>query len=68
MTVSVAEAKHKVPAAAKRLGLADKSLWAWIADGRIGVYRIGRSVRIGESEIQRILEEGYTPARGTESK
>jgi excisionase family DNA binding protein len=63
MAVSVAEKKYKVPEAAKLLRKADKTMWAMIADGRIGVYRVGRNVLIGESEILRLLEEGYFPAR-----
>lgn len=52
----------RVPEAAPRLGLADKTLWAWIGARKIGVHHVGRSVRIPESEIQRILAEGYVPA------
>lgn len=63
MSVKVTEPKYKVPAASKLLGLADKTTWRWIAAQRIGVIRVGRSVLIPESEIARILEDGYTPAR-----
>jgi excisionase family DNA binding protein len=63
MTVSVAEPKYRVPEAAKLLRKAEKTMWAMIGDGRIGVYRVGRNVLIGERELQRLLEEGYSPAR-----
>lgn len=63
MSVTVTETKYKVPAASKLLGLSEKTLWQWIAAQRIGVVRLGRSVRIPESSIAKILEEGYTPAR-----
>lgn len=52
----------KVPEAAPRLRIAEKTLWAWIGARRIGVHRVGRSVRVPESEIQRILVEGFVPA------
>jgi excisionase family DNA binding protein len=63
MNAIVAEAKYKVPEAAKLIRRSEKGLWAMIGQGRIGVYRVGRSVLIGEAEIQRLLEEGFTPAR-----
>ena len=61
--MDVREKKYKVPEVAVILGKAEKTIWTMVGDGRIGVYRIGRSVRIGEGEINRILEEGFTPAR-----
>ena len=62
MNAIVEERKYKVPEAAPRIGVADKTLWNWIAERRVSVYRTGRSVRIGESEFKRILEEGFCPA------
>lgn len=53
----------KVPEAAAILALSDKTLWQWIGDRRIGVVRLGRAVRILQSEIDRLMEEGTTPAR-----
>jgi excisionase family DNA binding protein len=60
---SAAEELVTVPITARRLGLAEKTLWAWIAARRIGVVRLGRAVRIKNSEIQRLIDEGSTPAR-----
>jgi excisionase family DNA binding protein len=57
------EPKYRVPEAAGLLAQHPKTIWNKIANGDIAVYRIGRSVRIGESEIRRILEEGFQPAR-----
>ena len=51
-----------VPVAAGQLTVAEKTLWAWIAARRIGVVRLGRSVRVPASEVQRIIREGTTPA------
>ncbi|QNI32086.1 helix-turn-helix domain-containing protein [Alloacidobacterium dinghuense] len=56
------EQLHAIEAAADRLQIASKTIRNWIGARRIAVYRIGRSVRIPESEIQRILNEGYGPA------
>jgi excisionase family DNA binding protein len=63
MAAMVMEPKYKVPEAAKLLRKSEKGLWAMIGDGRIGVYRVGRNVLIGERELQRLLEEGYCPAK-----
>jgi excisionase family DNA binding protein len=52
-----------VPDSADLLSVSPKTLWAWISAGRIGVVRLGRCVRIKNSEIQRLIEEGSTPAR-----
>ena len=52
-----------VPDSADLLSVSPKTLWAWIASGRIGVVRLGRCVRIKNSEIERLIEEGSTPAR-----
>jgi excisionase family DNA binding protein len=53
----------KVPEAAEWLALSQKTVWQWIGERRIGVVRLGRAVRIPVSEIERLLEEGTTPAR-----
>jgi excisionase family DNA binding protein len=52
----------KVPDAAELLALSPKTIWQWIGERRIGVVRLGRAVRIPQSEIERLLEEGSTPA------
>jgi excisionase family DNA binding protein len=54
----------KVPEAAEMLALSQKTVWQWIGERRIGVIRLGRSVRVPLSEIERLIEEGTTPARG----
>lgn len=61
--VNVHERKFPVPEAAAILGIAPKTLWTWIGERKIAVYRIGRSVRVGESAISGVLESGFTPAR-----
>jgi excisionase family DNA binding protein len=53
----------KVPEAAEMLALSQKTVWQWIGERRIGVVRLGRAVRVPVSEIERLMEEGMTPAR-----
>jgi excisionase family DNA binding protein len=53
---------NKVPEVAEKLGLSEKTVWAWVGARRIAVHRVGRSVRIADREIERILSAGYTPA------
>ncbi len=53
----------KVPEAAAKLALSQKTVWQWIGERRIGVVRLGRAVRGPQSEIDRLMEEGSTPAR-----
>jgi excisionase family DNA binding protein len=52
----------KVPEAAEMLALSQKTVWQWIGERRIGVVRLGRAVRIPLLEIERLLQEGSTPA------
>jgi excisionase family DNA binding protein len=53
----------KVPEGAEELALSEKTVWQWIGQRRIGVVRLGRAVRVPISEIERLVEEGSTPAR-----
>jgi excisionase family DNA binding protein len=54
---------NKVRKFAEKLNIAEKTAWGWIAQGRVGVVRLGRSVRVPQEEIDRLIEEGFTPAR-----
>jgi excisionase family DNA binding protein len=36
---------------------------AWAGQRRIASVKLGRSLRIPEGEIQRLIDEGYQPAR-----
>jgi len=53
----------KVPEAAEMLALSEKTVWQWIGARRIGVVRLGRAVRIKQAEVDRLMDEGTTPAR-----
>lgn len=54
---------HRVPKFAEMLNVSTKTAWNWIAQGRVGVVRLGRAVRVPQEEIDRLIEEGFTPAR-----
>jgi excisionase family DNA binding protein len=47
-----------------RTGMKPSTVRAWILRRRISVVRFGRSVRISEDELSRLIREGTTPARG----
>lgn len=51
-----------VEQAAYELGLSKHTLYAWIAQRKIGHVRLGRAVRIPAAEITRVLERGTIPA------
>jgi excisionase family DNA binding protein len=59
---------NKVPEVAEKLGISEKTVWAWIGARRIAVHRVGRSVRVPESEIRRILDDGYTPPKSASER
>ena len=52
----------KVDDAAFALCVSPKTLRDWILQQRIEVVRLGRAVRIPESEIDRLIAIGTTPA------
>lgn len=54
---------YRINEAAVTLNLSPKTLWDWLGQRRIAAVRLGRSVRIPETEIDRLIEEGTTPAR-----
>jgi excisionase family DNA binding protein len=49
--------------AAEQLGLHETTLRAWIAQGRIGIVRLGRAVRVAPEEVARLIAENTVPAR-----
>lgn len=54
-----------VPEAARRLALKESTLRAWLLTRRIAKVRVGaRAVRVPLAEIERIIREGFIPARG----
>ena len=47
---------------AHRLSISRWTVYAWIAEGRIRSVKLGRLVRIPESEVDRIVQEGVQEA------
>jgi excisionase family DNA binding protein len=47
--------------AAGQLGLKVVTLRVWAAKRRIGVVRLGRSVRIPAAEVDRLIDTGFVP-------
>jgi len=43
---------------ADRLSISRWTVYAWLQEGRIKSVKIGRLVRIPESEVERIIQEG----------
>lgn len=52
-----------VKEAADALGLSPHTVRAWIAARRLGVHRLGRAVRVPQAEVDRVLAQGFVPAR-----
>jgi excisionase family DNA binding protein len=57
------EELFRVRDAARPLAIEEKTLRVWIASGKIGHVRLGRSVRIPISEVRRLIADNYRPAR-----
>jgi len=49
---------------AHRLSISRWTIYAWVAEGRIKSVKLGRLVRIPESEVERIVQEGAQEAVG----
>ena len=52
----------KVPEAALRLNISEKTTWKMVHARRVDVVRIGRSVRIPENSIEKLIDDGTIPA------
>jgi excisionase family DNA binding protein len=53
--------QRTVKEAAERLNLSPATIRAWMSQRRLGFVRLGRSVRVPDAEIERVLEDGYRP-------
>jgi excisionase family DNA binding protein len=56
-----------VPKTAGWLGISTKTAWKWVYERRIGVVRIGRTVRVKQSEVERLIAAGEVPAKNESS-
>jgi excisionase family DNA binding protein len=54
---------YRLEAAAKRWNVAVKTARVWVSQGRVAHCRVGRGIRVPLSEVNRIIAEGYRPAR-----
>jgi excisionase family DNA binding protein len=54
---------YRLDAAAKRWNIAVKTARSWCASGKVAYTRVGKGIRIPLSEVNRIIAEGYQPAR-----
>jgi len=52
-----------VQEAAEALNLSQATIRAWVLRRKIGFVRLGRSIRIPDAEIRRLLDAGTVPAR-----
>ena len=52
----------KVPEAALRLNISEKTTWKMVYARRVDVVRIGRSGRIPENAIEKLIDDGTIPA------
>lgn len=50
---------------ANALGLSRHTVRAWIAQRRLGHVRLGRSIRVPVSEVSRLLDDNFRPAKAT---
>ncbi|MFA6208730.1 MAG: helix-turn-helix domain-containing protein [Candidatus Obscuribacterales bacterium] len=58
---------HKVPDAAKRLGMSERYLWDKIRQREISVVKTGRYLRITNKQIEQFLEANTVQAEDMES-
>lgn len=52
-----------VPEFSQVLGVTKACIRRWILERRISVVKLGRLVRIPESEATRLIEQGFRPAK-----
>jgi excisionase family DNA binding protein len=52
-----------IPEAAERLALAPATLRKWIYLRRLSCVRVGRAVRLRESDVEAMARVGFQPAR-----
>ena len=52
-----------VPQAALRMNVSEKTTWKMVYGRRVAVVRIGRSVRIKEDSIDKVIDDGTIPAK-----
>ena len=62
--VANARLLYRVPEVAELLSVSDKLIWKLVSQRELlDVVRVGRSVRITAESVDRLIEQGTTPAR-----
>ncbi len=51
-----------LPKAAEELGVTVNTLRAWVYRRKIDYVKVGRSVRVSEATVQRVIDRGTMPA------
>lgn len=46
---------YKVNEFAEALNLSPKTIWAWVYSGKLAVVRLGKAVRIKQSELDKLV-------------
>jgi excisionase family DNA binding protein len=54
---------YRLDAAARRWNVAVKTARTWVNQGRVAHVRLGGRIRVPLSEVNRIVAEGYRPAK-----
>lgn len=49
--------------AAERTGHRESTWRAWVLHRRVPFYKLGRSVRVSESDLEKLIEEARIPAQ-----
>jgi excisionase family DNA binding protein len=52
-----------VPEFAEALGVTPACIRRWLLEQKVSSIKIGRLVRVPESEVDRIVSQGYRPAK-----
>jgi excisionase family DNA binding protein len=52
-----------IPQAADALGIRPTTIRSWLLLGRLARVKLGRAVRIKESDLRGLIDKGYIPAR-----
>ena len=52
-----------VPQFSEKLGITVACTRRWLLEGKIAHFKVGRLVKIDQSEAERILSEGFRPRR-----
>jgi excisionase family DNA binding protein len=55
----------KISEFASRLGVTQSCIRRWVLERRVATVKVGRLIRIPETEAERIVEAGLRPARIT---